>query len=125
MSSPARLPAAAGSRFMTSEVTVNEDELIHRIAHRIDPLVFDHEGPQPPSSFFGSPEWWATAKHSRRKRAIEAAAAAVEAIRALGLAVVPREATAAMARAGAERLAAPGGDGGAVSAFPTVVRRGR
>jgi hypothetical protein len=84
---------------------VNEDELIHRIAHRMDPLVFEHQGSQPPSGFFGSPEWWATAKHSRRKRTTEAAAAAVEALRTLGFAVVPRDPTTAMMQAGAERLA--------------------
>ncbi|MBU8541647.1 hypothetical protein [Falsiroseomonas tokyonensis] len=79
---------------------MNDEELIARIAFHVDPLVFEHQGSQPPNGFMGSAEWWATAKHSRRQRATEAATAAVVAMRALGLACVPHEATPAMLQAG-------------------------
>lgn len=87
---------------------MNDEELISRIAHHMDPLVFDHEGSQPPSGFIGSPEWWATAKHSRRKRVTEAATEAVQALRVLGYAILPRMPTAAMTQAGAECLVTDG-----------------
>lgn len=91
---------------------MNKDELIHRIAHSMDPPVFEREGSQPPQGFFGSPEWWVTARHSRQKRATEAATAAIEAVRALGLAVVPRVPTAAMTEAGAKCSAPQGASSG-------------
>ncbi|MGK7871308.1 hypothetical protein [Falsiroseomonas sp. E2-1-a20] len=87
-----------------SEENVNDDELIYRIAHHMDPLVFEHEGSRPPAGFLGSPEWWTTAKHSRRQRATEAAAPAVKAIRQLEHAIVPCRVTPDMARAGAALL---------------------
>jgi hypothetical protein len=66
--------------------------------------VFEHDEWLPPTNFLGSPEWWAVAKNSRRLRATKDATAALRAIRALGLAVVPRAVTPAMERAGAAHL---------------------
>lgn len=88
---------------------MNEDELIHDVAHLLDPQVFDHQGPQPPDNFFGSPEWWEVSKNSRRQRATKDAAAALRALRALGFTVVPHVATDAMVHAGAARLGANNG----------------
>jgi hypothetical protein len=98
---------------------MNEDDLIHGVAHQLDPQVFDHQGSQPPDNFFGSPEWWEVSKNSRRQRATKDAAAALRAVRALGFTVVPRIATDAMVRAGAARL---GTNNGADAAMERTAR---